>query len=312
MTSALPAVADTASPSRRAAGVRLLAVVFMALVLLLWPAKPPTLGWWPLWWNWMHVPLFGWLAWEAMRFLRACGWHGWRAACALFAGAGILAISAEYLQHSFGRQADWEDVARSLAGAVGTYALLEAVRSSGFKKVCLCLLSLLCFVGGANALLQRALLMHAKSSAFPLLENFESASSLPLWSLEHDGVPQALRRKQENGRWHLAMPLAKVGFSSLRHDAQARDWSPYRTLVLHYRLEGMPTLHLGVRLDGGAGGRERSNLEAHLQTGTHAATIPLPERREERSSLLSSIRALTLFSSGGAEGLLAIEELRLE
>jgi VanZ family protein len=292
--------------------MRLLAALAISLVLLLWPAKPPTQGWWPLWWNWMHVPLFGWLAWEAMRFLRACGWQGWRAAFALFTGAAILAIGAEYLQHSFGRQADWEDVARSMAGAVGTFALLEAVRSSGLRKVCLCLLSLLCFVGSANALLQHAALMHQKSSAFPLLEDFESASSLPLWSLEHDGVPQPRSRKQENGRWHLEMPIAKVGFSSLRHDAQSRDWSPYRTLVLHYRLEDMPTLHLGVRLDGGTGGKERLNLETYLQAGSHVATISLPGRQEERPSLLSSIRTLTLFSSGGAGGMLAIEELRLE
>ncbi|QIF03901.1 hypothetical protein [Roseimicrobium sp. ORNL1] len=312
MTSARPAVADTTAQSKKAAGARLLAALVIAFILLLWPAKPPTLGWWPLWWNWMHVPLFGWLAWEATRFLRACGWQGWRTAFALFVGAATLAISAEYLQHSFGRQADWEDVARSMAGAIGTFALLEATSSAGSKKVCLCLLSLLCFAGSANALLQRAVLMHAKSSAFPLLEDFKSASSLPLWSLEHDGVPQSLSRKQENGRWRLDMPIAKAGFSSLHYDAQARDWSPYRTLVLHYRLEGMPTLHLGVRLDGGVGGKERSNLETHLQSGTHAATISLPRGQGERSSVLSRIRTLTLFSSGGAEGMLAIEELRLE
>lgn len=294
--------------------MRLLAALVIAIVLLLWPAKPPALGWWPLWWNWMHVPLFAWLAWESLRFLRACGWQGWRAAFALFAGAAILAISAEYLQHSFGRQADWEDVARSMAGAVGTFALLEAVGSSGLKRGCLCLISLLVFVGSANALLQRAMLTHAKSSAFPLLEDFESASSLSLWSLEHDGAPQTLRRKQDNSRWHLEMPLARVGYSSLWYDAQARDWSPYHTLILHYRLEGMPTLHLGVRLDGGTGGKERSNLEAYLQSGSHVATIFLPARQEEkeRSSILSSIRTLTLFSSGGAEGMLAIEQLRLE
>jgi hypothetical protein len=203
-------------------------------------------------------------------------------------------------------------VARSLAGAVGIFTLLEAMKSSGLRKVCLCLLSLLCIAGSAHALFQRAVLMHQRSCAFPLLEDFESASFLSLWSLEHQGVPQALLRKQEAGRWHLEMPLAKVGFSSLRHDAQGRDWTPYRTLVLHYRLEGTPTLHLGVRLDGGASGRERSNLETWLQSGRHVATIPLTSPQQEKSAILSNMHTLTLFSNGGTEGALAIEKLRLE
>lgn len=282
------------------------------MTLLLWPARPPTLGWWPLWWNWLHVPLFGWLAWEAARFLRALEWHGRRAAVALLAGAAVVATGAECLQHAFGRQADWEDVARSLAGAAGTLALVEAARFSGLRRAGLYLLALLCFAGSANALLQRALLLHEKSSVFPLLEDFETASSLSLWSLEHHGVPQRLLRKQDTGRWRLEMPLANVGFSSLRYDAQSRDWTPYRTLVLHYRLEGAPTLHLGVRLDGGTHGSQRSYFETHLQSGTHITAIPLPSSQREKSSILFDVRTLTLFSRGGTDGVLAIEELRLE
>lgn len=314
MTSARPAIAEPGTRKTHSARVRLLAALGVAMLLLLWPVKLPTLGWWPLWWNWMHVPLFAWLTWEAARFVRNTrGWDGWRSAMLLLAGAAMLATGAEYLQHAFGRQPDWEDVARSLTGAVGTLAILEALRASSLRRTCLLVLALLCLLASASALLQRAVLMRDKASAFPLLEDFESASTLSLWSLEHEGVAQPLRRsQQDDGRWSLKMPVADTGFSSLRYDAQSRDWTPYRTLVLRYRLEGMSTLHLGVRLDGGTHGRERHYLETHLQPGSHRAAIPLPSQPDGKASILSNIDSLTLFSSGGPKGMLAIEELRVE
>ncbi|WP_147263213.1 hypothetical protein [Roseimicrobium gellanilyticum] len=108
------------------------------------------------------------------------------------------------------------------------------------------------------------------------------------------------------------MPIAKDGYSSLRYDAQSRDWTHYRSLVLHYRLDGTPTLHLGVRLDGSTDGKARSNLETYLQSGRHTTAIPLPSHQQESSDILSALHTLTLFSSGGMEGVLTIEELRLE
>jgi hypothetical protein len=313
MTSARPASAETGSRRGLTAGARLLAVLGVTIVLLLWPVKLPPLGWLPLWWNWMHVPVFGWLTLEAARFVQVTrGWHGWRPVPILLAGAAMLAIGVEHLQTTFGRQADWEDVARSLAGTVGTLAFLQAAGSAGLRKACLLLLALLCYLGSASALLQRAVLMRDKASAFPLLEDFETASSLSLWSLEHDGVPQTLLRSQGDGKWQLEVPIAKEGFSSLRYDAQSRDWARYRALVLHYELEGTSSLHLGVRLDGGKKGRERCYLETHLQPGKRTATIPLPPPSQEKLPMFSRIKTLTLFSSGGTDGVLAIGELRLE
>lgn len=281
-----------------------------ALILL--PLKGPIAGWGPLLWDWAHTPASALLAWEAARLLKLRKLGPWPLAIVVLVSTVVLAAILEWLQKFSGRQSDWADVGKSVAGAgIGIcVSIRPSLRRGRFVRVtvpaCLCLAWSLSDLG------LRAVLIHEKRLAFPRLEDFGNSRSLVLWRLEHDLTVAPLVRSPLNDGWQLEVPVPPARHTALHYDAQGRDWRPYRRLRLRYTLDGVPALHLGVRMDATGGRHERAYSQTHLAAGTHDTEIALPVG-DARELILARVGHLVLFSPGGGQlAQLKIQELRLE
>lgn len=276
-------------------------------------SPPPKLGWMPLLRDSCHSVLFAVMAWALMRLLmsdtRSATRAIWRTAVVLV----LMAAGTELAPSFTGRSMDMADFVRDLAGtAEGIIAALIPHSKTLVVKVLSVGLLAVLFLFAADDLILRARVVWQKSSAFPLLEDFEHRHAWRLWYLEHEGteVPLKILPAHLGCRAEMAIPAA--GLTSLHGDMLGKDWSGWTHLTFDCDLAASSDLVLGLRIDSARDPRKRFSLQAVIKPGPSIVALSLPTT-DTAQEILEHAGQIVLFASGpGIQAALRLDNLRLE
>lgn len=305
-------ISETPTGRRSLLSKRLIVGVFFTLGALLWPDSGPSRGWPTLWWNWGHAVLFGGLSSLVLWELRQSGSSNPLKITYAIAGVIAFSVAAEFLQPLTGRHSDWGDVVISIYGVGAGSMAVVASWQSGVRRWLALLASFLFLVGSASALIGRVVATIEKRAHLPVIADFSESSAFSLWTLEHEGSPQTLRKESSEAASTCGIQLAADGHTALHHTVLAGAWSRFKSLRLQGNLHGSPPLHLGLRLDGAAGEDQRLYCEVHLGEGSVDARFIFPDNTTA-NEVLRHVTGLTLFTVGdGNARLLTLQKIWLE
>lgn len=282
----------------------------LLVALVLFAGLPPRPQFLALLNNAGHAPIFGALAWIALRLLEAR-----RARTALaatyataFAVAVAIGVLVEGVQALIGRDASLGDVAMDAAGAGAVLGVTAAV-GAGRRRPAVTAAGLAVAAAGivvvALPLVDAALAYARRAEVFPSIATFDSPRDLYFVRgsgarIDRVRLPPALAG--EHSEWGLQVRLERERSPGLRHEEPAPDWRGHRVLKLDLVNPGEARLRLMLRVHDAKHDQrheDRFNLAFTLQPHSRRVLeVPLEaiaEAPKDRRLDLGRVAGLVLF-----------------
>lgn len=272
--------------------------------------------------NMAHAPAFALLSFFVMWFARGrVSW--WLAACLTVLVAASLGAGTEWLQTFVGREVSWEDFQADLVGGViGVLLNIPQAVVTGRRWLAwICVTGVSCVLVASVSQYSLSILldMALRDPDPALLGSFETRWELSRWY----GESVRCRPTTDfvtHGEQGLHIQFSpEPQYASFRLARMARDWTPYRSLVLDIYLPGETAAELHIKVHDEAHNDEpedRFNGTLRLRPGGHRYTINLSDiaaAPQGRPMDMQRVKTLTLFTANLQAPLnIVLDHIRLQ
>lgn len=250
-------------------------------------------------WNLGHSLFFGLLTLATLLWV---GTGGWRQALGLSIAVFLLGWGIEYLQSYVGRQVDWQDILRNLAGAWVVLAWQQA------RRVTAAALLLIVLAPLAAVTLEQ----YRIARQLPLLVDLQDPRTLAQWGGDVTLVRSLPGEPGQQPGNHpgLLLSLQTSRYSGAGMDNLAADWRGYQHLRLQLYNPDSDALTLTLRINDRQHERDsnayhdRFNRSFLLQPGTNDFRIDLADIKAApatRTMDMQRVRRLGLFATDLAQ-----------
>ena len=297
------------------------ALAIAVLLLTLHFYHPPRLGLWTLvFFNSLHVPVFGLIAIAAFALLPD-SLSRWRRMVLAFLATAALGVLSEAAQIFTSRDASLEDLLADCLGAAGFLAALAALQPaspksagrrwlSGILAAVLLGWALWPLVTVSAAYLER-------NAVQPDLVSFDSRFGMTF--TRRQNIDYAL--VADDAGTHAQITLGEGPWPGVSYHDLYPDWTGYTRLSVEIGIEGDVPLDVGLRVHDAAHRdnpvfTDRFNRTYTLEPGRHGLQIPIDEIRNAprgRQMDMERIAELIVFSTNDNAGrTLRLFSIRLE
>lgn len=281
------------------------AIVMLVGSLLVY--RPEHAGiWWQYLFDWMHVPVFGALAFATLAALPP-GWKSQTQAMVAFMVCALLAVSTEAVQAFLGRDASLSDLAADLAGATVALLAFLAVRLKGTQRVAVALSSLLLFSWTLSPMLLVSRAILDRNARFPVI--FSGDAIREEMFLSGEKMLIGVDWDAERGRIFTRLSFLADSSSKLEFRDLSSDWLGRSSLIIEAYVDGADPVELSIRVNdslhriGAQHYDDRFNAELRFSAGWNEIEIPLrsiASAPSNRRMDLSKVDAIVLFTGPNA------------
>jgi VanZ family protein len=295
-------------------------VAVLALLSTLLVYRPADAGvWYQTLFDWMHVPVFGFVS-LFLLCLMPPSWADGKRAGAALAVAIFLGAAVELIQIPLHRNASIHDVISDGTGAAAFLLVALGVRKKALVSAASIAVASLLLAWSATALLAASKAIAKRNSQFPVLYSgdFDAEELL----LASSNVRMETRWSSSRGKLYTRIQFVRGAAPRLEMRNLVNDWSNYSDLNLNFELESSQDVEMTIRIyddqhrSGNQPYDDRFNRRFTLQPGVSKLNIPLRDIRNApsgRTMNLSEIDALIIFSSAHDSNLVVnLYEIKLD